>query len=388
MPFPITPLHGLLFILLLTIIILGFYLANKLRVITELRITISDLNRMIHALDHQAKLIIKSDIELKLYQEEVEDKLSKLSLLKNLIISSLHMLDKEQLFAQIDEKIVNDLGFKKCLVLGLEDLLIKTNIGFNEPEMETIKNLLFHKKTAFKISFLLTEKSEICKDLLPLCGTKGFLVAPIKARENIHALFLLADHITTSEVKTAEKEIITIICTYLGQCLDNIKLFEELYRSKEDLETKIKERTAELVKSLREIEIVSKTKTDFISSVSHELRTPLTSVKGFSALLVDEKFGKLPPEAKERLKKIDENVNKLVDMVNMLLDIARIESGKMEIKIAPSDIVRVIADVGDFLMPQMQAKEIPLLPLSRKVLWYIWIKILLTGYSSISLTTQ
>ncbi|MBU1112324.1 MAG: HAMP domain-containing histidine kinase, partial [Candidatus Omnitrophica bacterium] len=99
-------------------------------------------------------------------------------------------------------------------------------------------------------------------------------------------------------------------------------------------------------------------KTDFVSSVSHELRTPLTSVKGFSSLLLDEKFGKLPKEAKDRLLKIDTNVNKLMDIVNTLLDISRIESGKTETHITVHEIVKVITEATDFLAPQTEAKGI------------------------------
>lgn len=358
MSLSIAPLSSLVLFLFLVVIVLSFYLLNKLQSIIALKNTVDTLKKTIQNLDHQAKLIIKGDIELKLYQEEVEDKLNKLTLLKNLIISSIHILDREQLYAQIDEKIINDLGFKKGLIINYEDLSIKAKAGFNEQDIESIKDIIFHKKGVFKTTFLFTAESDIGKELLPFCQSKDILIAAIKARENVYAVFLLSEHVAVTEIKTAEKEIITIICMYLGQCLDNIKLFEELYRTKDELEMKIKERTNELVKSLREIEVVSKTKSDFISSVSHELRTPLTSVKGFSSLLVEEKFGKLPPEAKERLKKIDENVNKLVEMVNTLLDISRIESGKVETKIAPSDIVKLIKDTGDFLLPQLQAKEI------------------------------
>lgn len=69
-------------------------------------------------------------------------------------------------------------------------------------------------------------------------------------------------------------------------------------------------------------------------------------------------MGNCPWKQKKDCKKVDENVDKLVDMVNILLDISRIESGKTEIKIALSDVVKLIKDVGDFLSPQMQTKEI------------------------------
>ncbi|UCD15212.1 MAG: HAMP domain-containing histidine kinase [Candidatus Omnitrophota bacterium] len=354
------PLLSVTAVLVIILVALFFYILNKAQLIPILKKNIDYLNNTIEELDQQAKLIIKSDMELKLYQEEVEDKLNKLTLLKNLILSSIHILDTEELFLQINEKIVNDLGFKKGAILNFTDLDVKLNIGFNSEETEIIQDFLTAKKQALLSLPLISADSEICKKLSLAMQSKDILVAPIKARENIYAIFILSNLLIPTDIRRAEKEIFSIICMYLGQCLDNIKLFEDLYHNKDVLEKKIKERTNELVKSLREIEVISKTKSDFISSVSHELRTPLTSVKGFSSLLVEEKFGKLPAEAKKRLEKIDENVNKLVNMVNILLDISRIESGKIEVKIAPADIVKLTKDVADFLLPQAHQKEIKL----------------------------
>ncbi|MDD4183716.1 MAG: ATP-binding protein, partial [Candidatus Omnitrophica bacterium] len=320
---------------------------------------IESLNKTVRELDYQAKLIIKGDMELKLYQEEVEDKLNKLTLLKNLIIASLRILDKENLFSQIDEKTINDLGFKKGLILTMEGE-IKLTIGFEPKEIDTLKDFVKYKKNFIQAIPLISSDTEAGSELITALQTKDFLISPIKAREKIYAVFVLANLVMPTDVRRAEKEIFSIICMYLGQCLDNIQLFEEIYNAKDELEKKVKERTNELVKSLREIEAISKAKSDFISNVSHELRTPLTSVKGFSSLLVAEKFGKLPEEAKKRLETIDENVNKLVNMVNTLLDIARIESGKTEVNIAPADIAKSIRDAGEFLSPQMQAKAIKL----------------------------
>lgn len=346
--------------LLLMVGLLSLYLIAKMKTISALKENIADLTQTIKALDHQAKLIIKSDMELKLYQEEAEDKLNKFTLLKNLILSSVHILDKEKLFSQIDERIINELGFKKGLVVAFNDLSVITNCGFEVYEVDAIKKFLASKREVLRITALLTAESETASSLAASLKLKDFLIAPIRARENIYAIFFLSNLTTSGDIKRGEKEIFSIICMYLGQCLDNIQIFEELYHAKDDLERKIKERTTELIKSLREIETISKMKTDFISSVSHELRTPLTAVKGFSSLLAEEKFGKLPEEAKRRLEKIDENVNKLVEMVNTLLDIAHIESGRMEVKIAPSDIVKLIREVTEFLLPQLQAKEISL----------------------------
>ena len=351
---------GMLIILSAVIILLTLYLVQKIKTISTLKTKVKHFSKVIRDLDHQAQLIIKSDMEAKLYQQEIEEELNKLSLIKSLIVSSLHILDKEQLFLQITEKVINQLGFEEALVLDFDTLDVKVNINFHPQKITGIKNILFYKKQALKDVQLLPVDSEIYTQLAIELQLKNALVAPIKTTEHIYAIFIVVSHILPTTIKKPEKEAMLIICMYLSRCLDNIRLFENYYHVRDNLEKKIKERTNELVNSLREIEKISKAKSDFISSVSHELRTPLTSVKGFSSLLVGEKFGKLPEEAKKRLTKIDENVNKLMGIVNTLLDIARIESKKMEIKISPTDIIKIIKDTADFLAPQIEEKNMGL----------------------------
>ncbi len=342
---------------LITLISLLF---QKTQSISLLKRELFHLNTTIHDLDQQAKLIIKSDMELQLYQQKIEDELNKLSLIKNIITTSINILDKEKLFHQINEKVINDIGFKKGLILNFETLDPLANINLEPHKIQSLKNILKYKKNFIKGQQFLSSDSELYKEFVNVLQCKNILVAPIEVRDLTYAIFIISDLLLPLEIKKSEQKSFLIICMYLSRCLDNIDLFEELEIGKTKAEKKVKEKTHELLKSLQKIETISKLKTDFISSVSHELRTPLTSVKGFSSLLVMGKFGELNPEVKKRLEKIDLNVNKLVDMVNMLLDIARIESGKTEVKIASSDIVKLILDVGDFLSPQIQNKKIEL----------------------------
>ena len=344
----INPLAIISFILFALLVITAFYLMGKLQVISFLKKELDRRKKTIKDLDQQAKLIIKSDMELKLYQQGIEDALNKLSLIRGIVSASALVLDKEKIFQKIDEKIINGLGFKKGLILDFEGLTTKVNVGFEPQKAEALKNILKYKKEILKGVNLLSPASDIYMQFSQELKSKSFLVAPIKIREHVYSIFIVSDLYLHAGVQQQEKEAFLILCMYLSQSFDNIRLFEDLYHIKDDLEKKITERTNELVKSLREIENISKTKSDFISSVSHELRTPLTSVKGFSSLLVDEKFGKLPDAAKNRLEKIDTNVNKLMVIVNTLLDISRIESGKMEVKIAPYDITKLIKDVSDY----------------------------------------
>jgi len=354
---PIFTTITLFFIIVLTLVI---YVTQKLHYISRLRKNLEAQDQIISDLDQQAKLIIKSDMELKLYQQEIEDKLTKLTLIKELIVASMHVLNKEELFSNINEQLIHTLGFGKGILLAFEDLAVVSNVGFETRETNELISCLKYKKEIFKDAQLIPASSELFQYIAKILRTKEMLLAPIKVHEYIHAIFLVSHPLLPINIKKPDEEVFLIVCMQLSQCLDKIKLFEGLYHTKDNLEKKMKERTNELVKSLRAIEVISKAKSDFISSVSHELRTPLTSVKGFSSLLVEEKFGKLPEEARKRLITIDENVNKLMNIVNTLLDIARIESGRMEIKIVPAEIVTLIHGVSELLMPQIQAKKITL----------------------------
>ncbi len=105
----------------------------------------------------------------------------------------------------------------------------------------------------------------------------------------------------------------------------------------------------------RELE-VDRMKSEFISLVSHELRTPLTSIKGYVDLLMDGEVGEVPEEQLEFLGIVKSNADRLVTLINDLLDISRIESGRVELKLASVDVVRIIRGVVTLLKPQIESK--------------------------------
>ncbi len=102
-----------------------------------------------------------------------------------------------------------------------------------------------------------------------------------------------------------------------------------------ELEEKLKERTAELKVAMRNAEVANKAKSDFLASMSHELRTPLTAILGFSEVLQDEYFGKLNNKQKEYLNDIRDSGQHLLSLINDILDIAKVEAGKIELELGP-----------------------------------------------------
>ena len=96
-------------------------------------------------------------------------------------------------------------------------------------------------------------------------------------------------------------------------------------------------------------------KTDFVATASHELRSPLTSIKGFVELL--ERSDALGPREREFVDVVLQSTDRLVELVNDLLDVARLEAGRMEIHPRLFDVGEVIQEVSRLLGPRVADKE-------------------------------
>ncbi len=85
-------------------------------------------------------------------------------------------------------------------------------------------------------------------------------------------------------------------------------------------------------------ETASRTKSDFLSNMSHELRTPLNAVIGFSEVLRDEAFGPLNDKQKEYINDVLESGKHLLSLINDILDLSKVEAGKMELELSEFDL--------------------------------------------------
>ncbi len=106
----------------------------------------------------------------------------------------------------------------------------------------------------------------------------------------------------------------------------------------------------------KEVE-VDRVKSEFVSTVSHELRTPLTSIKGYTDLMLMGAAGKIP-EAQERyLRVIKNNADRLQELVNDLLEISRLETGKTQLELRPIDLKQIVKQVCDHLNGRVKHEE-------------------------------
>lgn len=108
------------------------------------------------------------------------------------------------------------------------------------------------------------------------------------------------------------------------------------------------------IRDITERARLERLKSEFVATTSHELRSPLTSIKGFVELLAATSG--LTPRQREFVEVIETSTDRLVDLVNDLLDVARIEAGRMEIHPRPTDMGEVARDVARLISPRIEEK--------------------------------
>ena len=140
---------------------------------------------------------------------------------------------------------------------------------------------------------------------------------------------------------------------------------KEVLRLNQDLERRVAERTvqlertaAELEERNREVERMNRRKTDFLSRMSHELRTPLNAIVGYSDLLSEQPAGPLPPPYPRFVANIQEGARHLLAMVNDLLDISRIEAGRIDLNREAFSPAGALEEVLSVIAPLARIKNV------------------------------
>jgi signal transduction histidine kinase len=364
-------INMLVIVCILFIIALAMLLTKKNDKVKELQTTVDELKKSFDEMDEQAKLIVRTDMELNKIQEELDKKIVGLYALQRLSRAISTTLEERQVFKMISATHIQELGFEKAVAYLWSEkekrFLVQANIGYLVDEAEAIKYAIELDKEKYlelinnerALSSIEESPDIIFKEKIKeIFRVESFVIAPILPKEGDKGFLFVGTVGLDTLIDEGDEELITILANQLGQALENARLFEKTWRAQQDLENKVEERTRELTGALNDVKIISNRKTDFVSSVSHELRTPLTSIKGYASILLAGKLGELPADIRERLDKINKHSDELVHMVNDLLDIARIESGKVTMKREPLDLESVLEKVADLLSVQLKDKQI------------------------------
>jgi signal transduction histidine kinase len=144
----------------------------------------------------------------------------------------------------------------------------------------------------------------------------------------------------------------------LTEALEKARLYEQLERGAAQLEIKVQEATAELAQQnelLRRqhiaLEQASALKSQFLANMSHEFRTPLNAILGYTHMLLHGVTGTVSDQQRKSLSRIDSNSRHLLALINDILDITRIEAGRMPLNVSSFGVPELVREVMSELEP-------------------------------------
>lgn len=145
---------------------------------------------------------------------------------------------------------------------------------------------------------------------------------------------------------------------YVRAVLNILEDFGEEKRRLEDTQRAVLNILEDLDLEKRSAQAANRLKSEFVANMSHELRTPLNAIMGFAKLMARGKVGPVSAQQQEFLEDILTSSEHLLRLINDVLDLAKVEAGRMEFHSEPIDLPRVVAEVRDVLRTMSAAKHI------------------------------
>ena len=247
---------------------------------------IERLSQVCEELDQNTRLIVQTDLELTRTQEELDKKISGLYTLHELSQKLIAIQTIPSLLTLITEALVTKLGFEKAIAF-LGDpatgmIEAESALGYSQDEaakFEWATLLALLKPVVFEqgrpaLAATIKEAGEPLRQLGTLCGVTSVAVTPIILKDRPAGGILVGSNPPYEPVEQGDLDLLTTLASEAAVAIDNVRLYDEIRRSHQELEQRVRERTAALAKANEELKRLNKMKSDFVSAVSHELRTP------------------------------------------------------------------------------------------------------------------
>lgn len=294
----------------------------------------------------------------------------------------LETLDFEEVVQNVVDSIFQELGYLhlgyNIAVLALVDeerrVLKRISISQTKEAEKGVKGLpiAFHsldiplsENENYSIKALKNKKIYITHDWYDLLrpqltsdeartlqksvGIQTSMIFPLIVRTKTIGLMIFSTVRQKDQITNAEKELLLRFTNVVALAVQNSRLYSSVEESRKSIRlanTRLKQ--------------LDKLKDEFVSLASHELRTPLTVIKSYLALLQQENDGKLNEKQREYIHRAYDATSRLNRLVTEMLDVSRIESGRLILNQKNTDISQVIQNIVNEILPKAQEQNMVL----------------------------
>ncbi|MCA9391889.1 hypothetical protein KC614_01630 [candidate division WWE3 bacterium] len=262
-----------------------------------------------------------------------------------LVLSSFNKFTSTPLiFASEDSPNYSDLGKIASVFSNYDDIVLYDELKGIHKDIRRSKDLEIG--------------NEELADILSNNGI--YVVVPIPAKNSVNNILCLGAKQHFGVYTTQDISILEGLRLHLSTVLENSLLYEHEKQFNAELQKRVAEATSELRSAYNELKNIDKMKDYIIDITSHELRTPATIVKSYLWLILDGRKGDITPQQKVAIERAYHSNDHLLQLITDMLDIARIEKGKLELNLSEFDLNKTVIEIIEELLPLARDKHIGL----------------------------
>ncbi len=186
------------------------------------------------------------------------------------------------------------------------------------------------------------------------------LIFPLKSKDNFIGFLLIGDKLSGDIYSEQDIRLFELFGPELSLAIQNAEAFDEISKFNITLKKKVAEATKDLQAANQQLQELDRLKDEFLSITSHELRTPLTAIRSYLWMVLAGKGGELKDKQKYYLERSYNSTERLIKLVNDMLNVSRIEAGNLILNAQPLDMKQLCLEVIDELKGRAEELELEL----------------------------